>query len=199
MDTKSQVSDSTRRMQKVIYPLGKAEERRIIKTLLTYMTEQYRQMEVKSHFRLLTVELLINKPSKTESVPQRTVRVLVADYSGKRNIEFILDSGGKIMKVGEYHGLQPAFQDEEIQEARNLAKKDELVNRISRTQGLLVTGFAPESPSETGSRLVGLHYALVKRRIGLRMLARVIVDLSESRIVSVEEIEAETNPKEVGQ
>jgi hypothetical protein len=185
MKTKSQMSDLTRRMQKIIVPLSKTEERRAIKAVVTYMTEQY-QSGIQPHFRILTLEIIIEKPPMPESFPQRTLRVLVADYGNKHNMDFVLDSAGKIIKVGEYRGLQPAFHDDEIKEARHIAQKDNRVTRLAKMRGLLVNEFAPEAISETNSRLIGLHYALAKKNIGLKLIARVIVDLSENRIISVE-------------
>ena len=188
------MSDLTRRMQKVIVPLSKTEERRAIKAIVTYMTKQY-QSGIQPHFRIIALEIVIEKPPMPESVPQRAIRILVADYGNKHNIDFVLDSAGKIIKVGEYRGLQPAFHDEEIKEARYIAQKDNRVARLAKMRGLLVNEFAPETISESNSRLIGLHYALAKKNIGLKLLARVIVDLSENRIISVE-IEKEMNLEE---
>lgn len=179
------MSELTRRMQKIIVPLSKTEERRAIKAVVTYMTKQY-QSGIQPHFRILTLEIIIEKPPMPDSIPKRAIRVLVVDYGNKHNMDFVLDSAGKIINVGEYRGLQPAFHDEEIKEARYIAQKDNRVARLAKMRGLLVNEFAPEAISETNSRLVGLHYALAKKNIGLKLLARVIVDLSENRIISVE-------------
>jgi hypothetical protein len=110
-------------------------------------------------------------------------------------VDFVLDSAGKIIKVGEHPGLHPPFHDEEIKEARYIAQKDDLVAHLEKMRDLFVNEFVPEIVSETNSRLVGLHYVLAKKNIGLKLLARVIVDLSENRIISVEE-EEEMNLKE---
>jgi hypothetical protein len=195
MKTKSQMSDLTRRIQKVIVPLSKTEERQVIKAVVRYMTEQ-NQSGIQPHFRVLTVGIIIDKPPMRDSLPQRTIRVLVADYGNKHNMDFVLDSAGKIIKVGEYPGLHPPFHDEEIKEARSIARKDDRVAHLEKMRGLFVNEFVPGIVSETNSRLVGLHYVLAKKNIGLKLLARVIVDLSENRIISVEEEEEEMNLKE---
>src|SRR5215210_9515837 len=98
---KSYMSNLTRSIRKVIAPLSKAEENRIMKSVTTHMTKNYRG-EAAARFRVLEIELSIDKPSRPESIPQRLIRVLVADYRDKQNLEFVLDTQGKIIRLEEY-------------------------------------------------------------------------------------------------
>jgi hypothetical protein len=89
---KSYMSDLTRSIRKVIAPLSKAKEHRIIKSVTTHMTKNRGGEAAAARFRVLEIQLSIDKPSKPKSIPQRLIRVLVADYRNKQNLEFVLDS-----------------------------------------------------------------------------------------------------------
>jgi hypothetical protein len=183
---KSYMSDLTRRLRKVIAPLSKAEEHRILKSVTTHMTKNYKG-ETEARFRVLGIELSIDKPPKRESIPQRLIRVLVADYRNKQNLEFILDTIGKIVKAEKYTGFQPAFHEDEIREARTIAKRDSRLAHVAKRRGFFVSDFAPETVPENSFRIVGLSYYLLKAKDkSFQQLARVLVDLSEQRVVSLE-------------
>jgi Cu2+-containing amine oxidase len=186
---KSYMSDLTRQMRKVIAPLSKAEERRILKSVTTHMTKNYGG-GTKARFRVLDMELSINKPAKRESIPQRLIRVLVADYRNKQNLEFVLDARGKIIKADKYVGLQPAFHKDEIREARTIVNRDSSLAHVAKRRGVFVSDFAPETSPENGSRIVGLSYVLKAKDNIFQQLARVLVDLSEQKILSLESTEA---------
>ena len=182
---KSYMSDLTRQIRKVIAPLSKAEEHRIIKSVTTHMTKNYGGGN-EARFRVLGIELSINKPPKRESIPQRLIRVLVADYRNKQNLEFILDTIGKIIKAQKYAGLQPVLQEDEIKEARTIAKRDSRLTHIAKRRDFFVSDFAPETIPENSFRIVGLSYVLKTRDKSFQQLARVLVDLSEQKVVSLE-------------
>jgi Cu2+-containing amine oxidase len=187
---KSYMSDLTRRIRKVIAPLSKAEEHRIMKSVTTRMTKNYRG-EAAARFRVLELELSIDKPPRRESIPQRLIRVLVADYRNKQNLEFVLDTQGKIIRLEEYRGLQPAFHRDEIKEARAIAKRDSRLAHVTKRRGVFISDFAPETVQENSFRIVGLSYYLLKARENIfQQLARVLVDLSEQKVVSLESAEA---------
>jgi hypothetical protein len=185
---KSYMSELTRRLHKVIAPLSKAEEHRIVKSVTTHMIKNYGG-GTEARFRLLGIELSINKPPKRESIPQRLIRVLVADYRNKQNLEFVLDATGKIVKAEKYAGLQPAFQEDEVREARTIAKRDSRLAHVAKRRGVFVTDFAPERVPENSFRIVGLSYVLKAKDNVFQQLARVLVDLSEQRVVSLESTE----------
>jgi hypothetical protein len=191
---KSYMSELTRRLHKVIAPLSKAEEHRIVKSVTAHMIKNYGG-GTEARFRLLGIELSIDKPPKRESIPQRLVRVLVADYRNKQNLEFILDTIGKIIKAEKYVGLQPVFHEDEIKEARTIAKRDSRLAHIAKRRGFFVSDFAPETIPENSFRIVGLSYVLKAKDNSFQQLARVLVDLSEQKVVSLESTEAGTHDK----
>src|SRR5437870_3615817 len=123
---KSNMSDLTKRLQKVITPLSKTEERQAIKSVTSYIKQQYPPGS-EPHFRVFPPALSIEKPPRREAVPKRLIRLLVVDYGNRRNFDFLLDPGGKVVRVEPYQGLQPNFHDDEIREARQIAERDERV------------------------------------------------------------------------
>src|SRR2546426_1347486 len=124
---KSHMSELTKRLQKVIAPLNKVQERQVLKSVNSYMNEEYTRKAAAIHFRILGAELSIDKPPQQGPISQRLIRVLVADYGNRLILEFLLDPKAKILKVENYSGLQPAFHKDEIKEARTIAQRD---NRI---------------------------------------------------------------------
>jgi hypothetical protein len=187
---KSYMSDLTKRIRKVIAPLSKAEEHRIIKSVTTYMTKNYGG-GTEARFRVLGIELSIDKPPKRESIPQRLIRVLVADYRNKQNLEFILDTIGNIIKAEKNTGFQPAFHEDEIRQARTIAKRDSRLAHVTKRRGVFISDFAPETIPENSFRIVGLSYYLLKAKDNsFQQLARVLVDLSEQKVVFLESTEA---------
>ena len=186
---KSYMSDLTRSLRKVIAPLSKAEEHRIMKSVTTHMTKNYRG-EAAARFRILEIQLSIDKPSNPKSIPQRLIRVLVADYRNKQNLEFVLDTQGKIIRLEEYRGLQPAFHKDEIKEAQAIAKRDGRLAHIAKRRGVFVSDFAPETVQENSFRIVGLRYVSKAKDNVFQQLARVLVDLSEQKVASFESTEA---------
>jgi Cu2+-containing amine oxidase len=115
----------------------------------------------------------------------------VADYRNKQNLEFVLDTQGKIIRLEEYRGLQPAFHKDEIKEARAIAKRDSRLAHVTKRRGVFISDFAPETVHENSFRIVGLSYYLLKAKDNVfQQLARVLVDLSEQKVVSLESTEA---------
>jgi Cu2+-containing amine oxidase len=161
-----------------------------MKSVTTHMTKNYRG-EAAARFRVLEIELSIDKPPRREAIPQRLIRVLVADYRNKQNLEFVLDTQGKIIRLEEYRGLQPAFHKDEIKEARAIAKRDTRLAHVTKRRGVFISDFAPETVQENSFRIVGLSYYLLKTRDNVfQQLARVLVNLPEQKVVSLESAEA---------
>src|SRR6266699_6532455 len=180
----SNMSEMTRHLEPVIAPLSEEEEQRAIKAVVDYLTEELGS-EAKPHFRVLGAELRIDKPPRPEVVPLRLIRVLVADYDRKRNLDFVVDATGKIVRVEEYPG-QPAFSLDEMKEAREIAERDKQVARFAKMRGSFVSEFGPALVSEQGDRLIGLRYAVTKKNQPTRLLVSVVVDLNERELVSIE-------------
>ncbi len=191
---KSYMSELTKRLQKIVKPITKAEERQTMKSVNSYINEEYSRTTVAIHFRILGAELWIDKSLQQDTTSQRLIRVLVADYGNRRNLEFLVDIKGKILQVQNYRGLQPAFHKDEIKEARTIVKRDNrIADTIKSTNGkttTFVSAFVPEIISNNStrpSRLVGLRYVSVQKGAtasSFLLLAKVIVDLSEQSIIS---------------
>ncbi len=180
------MSDLTRRMRKIIAPLSKQEERQVINSVNAHMQEQFKNKNG-SRFRVLEILLKIDKPEKREALPQRLIRVLVADYDNKKNLEFVLDTRGKIIKLEEYRGLQPAFHKDEVKEARAIAERDDHIAHLAKKRGYFVSAFSPHVDFHTDSRILGLNYiSMGKKGTDFQYIARILVDLSEKRLLSVE-------------
>ena len=182
--SKSSMSDLTRRLLKVMVPLSRSDERKAVAVVTAYMRDRQRP-ETSSRFRVFPPALSIEKPSKRGGVPPRQIRVLVADYAGKRNLDFVLDARARVVSVAPYRG-QSTFHREEIAEARTIAEADARVVRLARRRGVFASEFAPEPEAADGSRMVGLRYILAVRGGRFQPLARVVVNLSEARLAAIE-------------
>src|SRR5579864_3734938 len=116
---KSTSSELTRKLARVIVPLKTKEEQAAIKAAKAHLAA-----ELSDHYRILGGDLRINKPSDPAKIPQRMIGVLVLDYGHRRNLEVIVDAKGKVVQVIDLHDAQPAFTEDEIEEARRIAEQD---------------------------------------------------------------------------
>jgi hypothetical protein len=182
---KSEMSDLTRKMSKVIVPLGRKEELAAIKAAKFHAAER-----LSEHYRILGAELRIDKPPVPKEVPRRLVGVMIVDYGNRRNFEVLVGEKGKIAQVVDLNGAQPAYTKEEIKEAREIAEKDKRVARFARMKGSFVSEFGPERAPDNARR-IGLRYAAVEKGRPGRVLARAVVDLSAQKLVDFEEIPAD--------
>jgi hypothetical protein len=180
---KTKVSVHTRRHARLLAPLHKREEQRAIQAAVERFTAELPDgQEVR--YRVLGAELLVEKPEVPSKLPKRFIEVLIVDYPGRRNLQFLVQERGQVARVATIRG-QPTFHEEEIQEARRIAGSDPRVAAVRRHRGLFVSAHAPPRPSETGGRVVQLHYVLaVKQRY--EIAASVLVDLSDRRLLSVD-------------
>jgi len=189
---RSDMSSLTRQMQSVIAPLSGGEERKAIRAAVTQLlTEIGRSNEAR--YRVLGAEISIDKPLRRGTVPQRLIQVLVVDYGNRQNLQYLIDSGGKVIERTVL-GFQPAFHRDEIKEARAIAERDPRVAEFARTRGLFAGAFAPESSHEHGqaTRRVGLRYLVTRRGALPRPVAVVVVDLYEQKLVSFESSVSDT-------
>lgn len=184
----SKMSKLTRGLASVIAPLKKKEEYAAIDAAKVHLGT-----ELSDHFRIFGAELRIDKPPEPGKAPVRMVGVLVVDYGNRRNLEVLVDIGGKVVNVDDLRGKQPAYMREEIEEARGIAEQDSRVARFAKMKGLFVSEFGPERASDDGRR-IGLRYAVVYKRRAGRVLAHAIVDLSTRKLVHFDETPAETRP-----
>ena len=180
---KANMSSLTRRLDKILAPLNKREEKLAIESAVALLTAD-REIREDARCRVLGAELAIERTAKIGALPKRRIRVLITDYSATRNLEYLVEAG----KVVESRTLsfQPAFHRDEIIEARQLADRDaRLASLIKRRGSLVVSAASPEKASK--GRLVALRYALAPKGKPASFLATAVVDLSRGKVVSVAE------------
>src|SRR5262249_15375648 len=144
--------------------------------------------ELSERYRFFPAELRIEKSSRSKATIDRSVAVLMVDYERRRTIELLIDAKGKVVRVTDLSGFQPAFLDEEVKEAREIAERDDRVARATRVRGTFVSAFGPDPRGAPGARLVGLRYATVDKKGHGRLLGEAIVDLSQRLILSFEDL-----------
>ena len=181
----SAMSELTRKLRPVIGPLRGREERAAIAAAKAHLAR-----ELSDHYRILGAELRIDKPSKVGKVPDRIIGVLVADYAQRRNLEVLVDTRGKVAKVVDLMGAQPAYTSEEIAEARAIAEQDSRVALYARKKGSFASEFGPERAPDNAWR-IGLRYAVVDKGRVSGGAVHAIVDLSAGRLVHFDETLAE--------
>jgi hypothetical protein len=186
---KSEISDSTKALIKVIVPLRRAEVLAAIKA-----AESHLARELSDRYRVLGAELRIDKPADPKKSPLRMVGVVIVDYSKRRNYEVFITGSGKVVRVVDLTGAQPAYTSEEIQEARKIGEQDRRVARFAKMKGSFASEFGPERAADNARR-IGLRYAQVEKGRVSRVLAHAIVDLSAGKIVEFSETEAQPDTR----
>ncbi len=79
---KSNMSSLTRRLQRVLRPVSKREERLAIKAATARLLSENPGEDVR--FRVIGAELRIEKPAKRSAVPPRLIQVFMIDVSLSR-------------------------------------------------------------------------------------------------------------------
>jgi hypothetical protein len=182
---KAEMSESTKRLAKVVAPLKRKEQLEAIKIAQGHVAK-----ELSDHYRILGAELRIDKPADPKQTPQRMIGVMVADYGNRRNYEILVGGKGKIVGVVDLAGAQPAYTLEEIKEARQIAEHDSRVAVFAKSKGSFASEFSPDRARDNARR-IGLRYAVAEKGRPSRVLARGVVDLSARRLVEFEETSAE--------
>jgi hypothetical protein len=185
---KSGMSELTKRLVSVIAPLKKKEGHAAIEAARAHIAK-----DLSDHFRIFGAELRIDKPQQPRKAPVRMIGVLVIDYGNRRNFEVLVGAGGKVVRVDDLRGAQPAYTSEEINEARKIAEQDGTVARFAKMKGVFVSDFGPERASDN-ARWIGLRYAVLGRARSAGLLAHAVVDLSARKLVRVDKAPAETQP-----
>jgi hypothetical protein len=114
------------------------------------------------------------------------IGVVVVDYAKKRNVEVLVDTHGKVVKVVDLTGAQPPTTTEEIEEARAIAEQDSRVARHAKRKKVFVSEFGPP-PAAEYARRVGLRYAVLDKGRLSGPVAHAIVDLSARALVQFDE------------
>jgi hypothetical protein len=182
------MSDITRALEPVITPLAEGEERRAIQAAVAYLIQDIGG-GTEPRYRVLGAELSINKPLQPRTLPPRLIRVLIVDYGNQRNLNVVVDDRGEVVQMEDLAGYQPAFADEEVQEALGIAEHDDRVARLASLPRSFVSTFGPARDPQERARLVGLRYAVDTEDEQVRILARAVVDLSNRILVSFRELQ----------
>ena len=102
---KANMSSLTRRLDKILAPLNKREEKLAIESAVALLTAD-REIREDARCRVLGAELAIERPAKIGALPKRRIRVLITDYSAGRNLEYLVEAG----KVVESHSRVPSVE-----------------------------------------------------------------------------------------
>jgi hypothetical protein len=182
---KSEMSDFTRKLAPVIAPLKAKEERAAIQAAQAGVAK-----DLSDHHRVFGAELRIEKPSDPRTAPRRVIAVLIVDYANRRNLEVLVEGSGKVARVIDLQGAQPAYLDEEITDARRIAEQDSRVARYAKIRRSFVSPFGPERAAGHARR-IGLRYAVAEKNGTFRVLAHAVVDLSTRALVGLYEVPAD--------
>src|SRR5437773_7181994 len=180
---KRDMSPLTRKLEKIIAPLSKREEQLAIKSSIAQLTADA-VGRADSHYQVLGAELAIERSTKQGALPKRRIRVLIVDYGTRRNLEYLVE-GGEVVESRAI-SFQPAFHPDELAKARRLADQDpRLASFIKQRGRVIVSAASPDEASD--GRLLSLRYALVPKNKPASFLATAVIDLSESKVLSVTE------------
>jgi hypothetical protein len=178
---KSEMSELTRRLAKVVLPLRQKEQLEAIKAAKAHIAK-----DLSDHYRVLGAELRIDKPPDPKDTPLRMIGVMIIDYGNRRNYEVLVTGSGKVVRVVDLRGAQPPYTREEIEEARKIGEQDPRVARVAKRKGSFVSEFAPERAADNARR-IGLRYAVVEKGRASGVVARGVVDLSARKLVEFAE------------
>jgi hypothetical protein len=143
-------------------------------------------------FRIIGAELKMEKPPRRGATPKRLIQVFIVDYANRRNLGVIIDRRGRMVESRALT-FQPAFVDDEISEARAIAKRDARISAIAKSPRTSVNTFTPREAAERGHRMIGLRYFVSRRKTRAQIAATVVVDLNEERLVSFRGAETRSN------
>ncbi len=171
-----EMSELTERWRATLTPLTDVEERRAIEVALASWTHRLEDPVVRG------VELGVTKPRHRHEPPSRRVRVVVTERGGARAHETVLDPDGAIIEERDLGPMNLPYTSEEIEQARDVAGRDEHVagRLVGRAVG--VGTFGP-SLGDSGHRLVGLHFLDVTDQESPRPIVSVVVDLATGAVV----------------
>lgn len=149
------MSIQTKKLMKILSPLGIREEQNAVKVAVAHLTTYGDGPEGSRHL-VLGSEVAIARPRKPGAVANRRIRLLISDYGARRNVEVLVETG-KVVESGLL-SYQPAFHPDEVAKAKELAAGDTRVARLIKRRGLVVDVASPEKPSR--SRVISVRYAI---------------------------------------
>lgn len=141
------------------------------------------------------------KPTGRAREPKRVAEVGIYDYTHDVLVVAVVDPrSGRVVRLEEREGLQPAPSPDEIERARKLALDDPSLERLRRRRGLQVvafTGRAPQEEPRDNHRRVHLYFWSGGR--SPEPVGDAVVDLSAERVVPATPEERATDEVEVGE
>jgi hypothetical protein len=177
------MAPDTRRMRRIIAPLSArqahAAGKTVVERLISGRADHARPP------RVLGVELRVDKPARQGDLPQRRIRVVVADYASGRVVDVTVDERYRMVEETHYRGVQPAFVSDEVDEARELVEADPRVAQATARQRFFIESFSPPTTHQRGSRTIGLRYVATRARRGADILAEAVVDLDHRTVTAV--------------
>jgi len=177
------MSAQTRRDSPVLAALSDQEARDAIEAAVQHLISETPNAS-EHRLRVLGAELLIEKPERMTSSPQRLIRVLIIDYTGKRILRFRIAPPDGVVRVEPVYG-QPAFHRDEVDEARTIAERDDRLRHLTNQPDLFVSPAAPSIQIPEGTRVIELRYVIAEPDQHYRLVASVAVDLSEQVIITL--------------
>jgi hypothetical protein len=100
-------------------------------------------------------------------------------------LDIAVDQRFRVVEETHYRGVQPAYTNDEIAEARLLVDRDERVIRAIGDHRVFVEAFSPPASDRRGTRAIGLRYVLAQGRRGVTDLAEAVVDLHALSIIAI--------------
>ncbi|GAC1615142.1 MAG: hypothetical protein NVS4B5_04520 [Vulcanimicrobiaceae bacterium] len=177
----SEMSAATRELEPIIVAPSDEERRRAVDSAVAYLKQ-----DLSDRYRVLGIELRIDKPSKIDGQPARLLGVFIVDYTKRRTLEALVDAHGKIVSVNDLHGFRISYTSEELEEARAIAAQDRRVAHLAGRRDVFASEYGPESDPKN-ARLVGLRYATLRGDRPGPVIAHAVVDLSTREVRSFED------------
>jgi hypothetical protein len=185
MTSKAARSASTAKLRAVLAPLRAREEKAATTAAIDGLRRDAK-LAADARFRVIRVVLAIEKPERRESVPQRLVEVVLADYTARRVYRAVVDGRGRAVGIEELM-YQPPYHLDEVKEAHAIARSDQRFARIARAKGVFASPFVPAAQDGERSRLVGLRYA-ARAKDRVAQVGSAVVDLTRRELMSFEEM-----------
>jgi uncharacterized protein (DUF58 family) len=177
------MSKQTEGIKRVLGPLSKTEERRAVKVATTHFLKQAGN---NARYRMIDVSLRIEKPFGLKQLPSRSVQVVFANYSDRRNVAVLIDAKGKVLQ-DEVLLYQPSLSEEERAEAREIALRDERVAPIAKRRNVFVSEVSVlDHDVAREARVIGLRYILMQNKQYMH-LATAVISITDQRVMSFKE------------
>jgi hypothetical protein len=179
---KPNMSAQTRKLTRVLRPLGRAEARRATAAAVEHLRPELTR-DGRTRFRVLGAQLYLTRPAGKGTLG-RLVDVRLLDSLSRRHLRVVV-AGGRVVEVRTLD-WQPAFAAGEIADAVALAARDQRLRTIVSRRGVFASPFSPGG-NAPGERRIGLRY-LIRRGPVAALVAEAEVDLIEQRVTAAQPV-----------